>query len=80
MKTQQLQVDLGASRLYLLKLLKVGWVVTCISFRGLLVSIVLRRLRKFSMVFPNTALFINLKKSFSKSLDDMVRLVVLKSI
>ena len=66
MKTQQLQVDLGTSRLYLLKFSKAGWAVTCINFRRLLISIVLRRFRKFSMVFPNTAWFINLTKIFFK--------------
>ena len=38
------------------------------------------RLRTFSIVLPNTALFINLKKSFSKSVREAVRSAVLNSM
>ena len=48
---------------------KAGEAVSLMSLFGLVTSLTFTRFRRFSIVLPNTALFISLKKSFSKTLE-----------
>ena len=52
------------------KALNEGEKVNLVSFLTVFTSLTTIRLRRFSIVLPKTELFINLKKSFSKSLED----------
>ena len=62
------------------KISKDGEAVSLESLFGLVTSLIFTRFGRFSIVFPKTALFISLKKSFSKSLEACFLFPVLKSM
>ena len=68
------------SSLNILELTYVGFEVSLSSFFSLVTSLTSTLLRKFSIVFPKTILFISLKKSFSNEFLACFHFSVLKSI
>ena len=61
-------------------LLKVGLAISFSTFSTLEHKFISTRFLMFSIVLPNTELFMSLKKSFSKSLVAFVLRAVLKSM